>query len=48
MLESLDPYTVMIPAEDRESLELLTTGSYGGVGALIRKRGEWSSPLGDL
>ncbi|MHC1779946.1 MAG: S41 family peptidase [Bacteroidales bacterium] len=37
MLESLDPYTIMIPAEDRESLELMTTGSYGGVGALIRK-----------
>ncbi len=37
MLESLDPYTIMIPAEDRESLEIMTTGSYGGVGALIRK-----------
>ncbi len=40
MLESLDPYTIMIPAEDRESLELMTTGSYGGVGALIRKSAE--------
>jgi len=40
MLESLDPYTVMIPAEDRESLELMTTGSYGGVGALIRKNAD--------
>ncbi len=40
MLESLDPYTIMIPAEDRESLELMTTGSYGGVGALIRKRAD--------
>lgn len=39
MLESLDPYTVLIPAEDKESLELLTTGSYGGIGALIRKEG---------
>lgn len=37
MLESLDPYTVLIPAEDQESLELMTTGSYGGIGALIRK-----------
>jgi carboxyl-terminal processing protease len=37
MLESLDPYTVLIPEEDRESLELMTTGSYGGVGAIIRK-----------
>jgi carboxyl-terminal processing protease len=40
MLESLDPYTIMIPAEDRESLEIMTTGSYGGVGALIRKRSD--------
>jgi carboxyl-terminal processing protease len=27
----------LIPAEDQESLELMTTGSYGGIGALIRK-----------
>lgn len=40
MLASLDPYTVLIPDEDRESLELLTTGSYGGIGAIIRKNGE--------
>lgn len=40
MLESLDPYTVIIPEEDRESLEMLTTGSYGGIGALIRKTGD--------
>jgi len=37
MLESLDPYTVYIPEEDNESLELMTTGSYGGIGAVIRK-----------
>ncbi len=37
MLESLDPYTVYIPEEDEESLELMTTGSYGGIGAIIRK-----------
>lgn len=39
MLESLDPYTVFIPAEDQESVELMTTGSYGGVGATVRKKG---------
>jgi len=39
MLESLDPYTVFIPEEDNESLELMTTGSYGGIGAIIRKSG---------
>lgn len=37
MLESLDPYTVYVPEEDEEGLEFMTTGSYGGVGALIRK-----------
>ena len=39
MLEFLDPYTVLIPDEESESLELLTTGSYGGIGAIIRKDG---------
>ncbi len=37
MLEGLDPYTVLIREEDRENLELLTTGSYGGIGAIIKK-----------
>lgn len=40
MLEGLDPYTLLIPEEDRENLELLTTGSYGGIGAIIRKSGK--------
>ncbi len=39
MLESLDPYTIYIPEEDEENLELMTTGSYGGIGALIKKSG---------
>jgi len=37
MVESLDPYTVYIPEEEEESIELLITGSYGGIGALIKK-----------
>ena len=37
MLATLDPYTVYIPEEEGEDFELLTTGNYGGVGALIRK-----------
>ncbi|PKO96133.1 MAG: peptidase S41 [Bacteroidetes bacterium HGW-Bacteroidetes-7] len=40
MLEGLDPYTVLIPEEDRENLELLTTGSYGGIGSIIKKTNE--------
>lgn len=38
MLARLDPYTVYIPESQMEDLELLTTGEYGGVGALIRQR----------
>jgi len=37
MLEQLDPYTELIPEEANESIEMMTTGSYGGVGALITK-----------
>jgi len=38
MLEQLDPYTEFIPEEENESIELLTTGSYGGVGATIHRK----------
>jgi len=37
MLASLDPYTVFIPEEEEEDLTILTTGSYGGVGSVIKK-----------
>ena len=37
MLESLDPYTEYIPAEDDEELELMTTATYGGIGSIIKK-----------
>ncbi len=36
MLRSLDPYTVYYPAEDVKDLDLLITGKYAGIGALIR------------
>jgi len=35
MLESLDPYTVYISEDDVEDYRTLTTGQYGGIGALI-------------
>ncbi|MFD2200597.1 S41 family peptidase [Shivajiella indica] len=38
MLEELDPYTEFIPEEDSDDFRLLTTGEYGGVGALIGNR----------
>lgn len=40
MLESLDPYTQYIPESDLESYRFMTTGQYGGVGAMIRKKGD--------
>ncbi len=40
MLESLDPYTVFIPEDEVSDFDFSTTGQYGGIGALIRKRGE--------
>lgn len=35
MLSSLDPYTNYIPEEDMEDFRFMTTGEYGGVGAII-------------
>lgn len=39
-LNSLDPYTIYIPEEDTEDLTFMTTGTYGGIGALIVQRDE--------
>ncbi len=38
MLESLDPYTQFISEEDAEDYRFMTTGQYGGIGALIGQR----------
>ncbi|MCQ2310549.1 MAG: S41 family peptidase [Paludibacteraceae bacterium] len=38
MLSHVDPYTVYIPKEDDASLKLMTTGKYGGIGAIIMQR----------
>ncbi len=40
MLESLDPYTQYIPESDMENYRIMTTGQYGGIGAMIRKKDE--------
>lgn len=37
MLSNLDPYTVYIPAEEGEDLQMLIAKTYGGVGAIIYK-----------
>ncbi len=41
MLENLDPYTEFLPEEEMANFEMMTTGKYGGIGSLIRKKGEW-------
>lgn len=41
MLESLDPYTNYIPEEDIEDARFMTTGQYGGIGALIRTKDDY-------
>jgi carboxyl-terminal processing protease len=38
MLASLDPYTQYIPESDIEDYRFMTTGQYGGIGALIKKK----------
>ncbi len=41
MLESLDPYTNYIPESDIEDYRFMTTGQYGGIGALIKQKGDY-------
>lgn len=40
MLKSLDPYTVYISEAEVEDFKFITTGQYGGIGALIHKQGD--------
>lgn len=40
MLKELDPYTVYYHEANMEDYKMMTTGQYGGIGALIRKIGE--------
>lgn len=40
MLSSLDPYTNYIPESQIEDYKFMTTGQYGGIGALIHREGD--------
>ena len=40
MLNSLDPYSVYYPESQIEDYRMMTTGQYGGIGALIQKYGD--------
>jgi len=41
MLKSLDPYTTYIPESEIEDFRFMTTGQYGGIGAMITKTGDF-------
>lgn len=40
MLAGLDPYTVYYPESQIEDFRMMTTGQYGGIGALIQQHGK--------
>ncbi len=40
MLATLDPYTNYIPESDIEDYKFMTTGQYGGIGALVVRKGD--------
>ena len=41
MLETLDPYTNFITETEIEDYKFITTGEYGGIGALIHQNGDY-------
>ena len=38
MLKKIDPYTIYYPKSKDDELKMMTTGKYGGIGALIQQR----------
>ena len=38
MLKELEPYTIYIPEEENEDLEMMLSKTYGGIGAIIHKK----------
>lgn len=36
MLNTVDPYTEYYTSDEKESLQMMTTGTYGGIGAFVR------------
>lgn len=39
---NLDPYTEWMPAETMQDFQIMTTGKYGGMGSMIRKKGDYT------
>ena len=46
MLKTLDPYTTYIPESEIEDFRFMTTGQYGGIGAIISKKGDYVFSIG--
>ena len=42
MLQSLDPYTEYYSETELDDIAFMTTGKYGGIGALIRNSGDYA------
>ncbi len=42
ILRQLDPYAAYIPEEGREQFQTLTTGDYGGIGALVQQADKYA------
>lgn len=41
MTRILDPYTEYLPEKEMSQFDMMTTGKYGGIGSLIRKKGDY-------
>ena len=47
MLRKIDPYTIYYPKQKEDDLRMMTTGKYGGVGAVIAQRNDKESKTDD-
>ncbi len=41
MLARMDPYTIYVPAKNMADFNLMLSGVYGGIGAMIQKQGDY-------
>ncbi|MFO7573785.1 MAG: S41 family peptidase [Bacteroidales bacterium] len=42
MLQTLDPYTTYYPEDKVDDIAFMTTGKYGGIGAIVRRSGDYT------
>ena len=48
MLESLDPYTIYYTENEIEDVKMITSGQYGGIGALIQQYGKEQVAISEI